>query len=148
MLLAGSVGVGALFGCSGDEPEATPATTTTSVRQSVPPCLVAEATVGAEDPPTDLVEVAGAAGRIADLAYFPEEPLASALADVSDGAADLTDAARSGDPAAIADAAATLTAAYDALDEVAADLEAAECSSESWGRQVAIAAIDLVGAGG
>ena len=72
----------------------------------------------------------------------------AALVPVSDGAALLTEAARAGDPAAIADAAATLTAAYDELDLVAASMEAAECTSESWGRQVVIAAIDLVGAGG
>jgi hypothetical protein len=141
-------------GCSDDDTaddDATPATVTTTptaAGDGVAECATARDTVGATEPPTDLVEVAADAGRIADLAYAPEEPLASALAAVSDAAALLTDAARRGDPATVADAATTLGTAYDGLDEVAAELAAAECSSESWGRQVAVAAIELVGAGG
>lgn len=136
-------------GCSddgddGDVPEAVP----TTVDDRVAVCARAQDTIGAADPPTDLVLLAADAGRIADLATAPDEPLRSALEPVSDAAADLTEAARAGDGAAIADAAATLTAAYDDLDAVAASMEAAECTSESWGRQVAIAAIDLVGASG
>lgn len=146
------VGVVALLlaaACGGeaDEPAAT-ATTTTTVDDRVPVCARAQDTVGAADPPTDLVLLAADAARVADLATAPDEPLRSALVPVSDAAALLTEAARAGDSAAIADAAATLTAAYDELDLVAASMEAAECTSESWGRQVAIAAIDLVGAGG
>jgi hypothetical protein len=111
-------------------------------------CTRAQQSVGSFDPPTDLAGVAADAARVADLATAPEEPLRSVLAAVSDAAVLLTEAARAGDPALVADAAATLTAAYDDLDDVAATLERPECSSESWGRQVAIAAIDLVGAGG
>jgi hypothetical protein len=136
-------------GCGDDGGGTAPAvTTTTSVDDRVPVCARAQDTVGVADPPTDLVLLAADAGRIADLATAPDEPLRSALEPVSDAAADLSEAARAGDEAAIADAAATLTAAYDELDLVAASMEAAECTSESWGRQVAIAAIDLVGAGG
>ena len=131
-----------------DEPPAGAAATSTTVADAVAVCARAQETVGAADPPTDLVLVAADAARIADLATAPEEPLRSALEPVSDAAALLTEAARAQDPAAVADAAATLTAAYDELDLVAASMEAAECTSESWGRQVAIAAIDLVGAGG
>lgn len=148
------VGVVALLlaaACGGeaDEPAATATTTTTTTDDDrVPVCARAQDTVGAADPPTDLVLLAADAARVADLATAPDEPLRSALVPVSDAAALLTEAARAGDSAAIADAAATLTAAYDELDLVAASMEAAECTSESWGRQVAIAAIDLVGAGG
>ena len=155
LVLCPLLGAVALLGCSDDGDAGTPATTevTPGTDQSaddagVPECVRAQAAIGAADPPTDLVEVAAEAGRIADLAFAPDEPLASTLQAVSDAAAALTEAARGEDPAEVADAAATLSAAYDGLDEVAADLEAAECSSESWGRQVAIAAIDLVGAGG
>lgn len=151
-----AVASSAAAGCSDDDTgdddasPASPATAaaTSTVGDEVPECVTARDTVGATEPPTDLVEVAADAGRVADLAFAREEPLASALAAVSDAAALLTDAARGGDRATVADAATTLSTAYDGLDEVAADLDAAECSSESWGRQVAIAAVDLVGAGG
>lgn len=146
LLFTGALGAAALVGCSDDDEPAAQSTTTAAA--GVAECLTAQATVGVADPPTDLVEVAAEAGRIADLAFARDQPLASALAGVSDAAATLTDAARGGDPAAVAEAAGTLSAAYDRLDEVAADLEAAECSSDSWGRQVAVAAIELVGAGG
>ena len=135
--------------CSGGDDE--PAAPATTVDDRVALCVQAEGSIGVADPPTDLTLVAADAGRIADLAALAEaedEPLRSALEPVSAAAADLTEAARAGDPAAVTDAAATLTAAYDELDLVAAELEAAECTSESWGRQVVIAAIDLVGAGG
>ena len=142
-----ALALAAACGDDADEPGATAATATTA-DDRVPVCARAQGTVGAADPPTDLVLLAADAARIADLATAPDEPLHSALVPVSDAAALLTEAARAGDAAAIADAAGTLTAAYDELDLVAASMEAAECTSESWGRQVAIAAIDLVGAGG
>ena len=132
--------------CSDDAGDATAVATTADPR--VPECVRAQDTVGLADPPADLVALAADAARIADLATAADEPLHSALEPVSDAAALLTEAARSRDDAAVADAAATLSAAYDELDRVAASMEAAECTSESWGRQVAIAAIDLVGAGG
>jgi hypothetical protein len=132
--------------CEDDADE--PGAAATTIDDRVPVCARAQDVVGVADPPTDLVLLAADAARVADLATAPDEPLRSALGPVSDAAALLTEAARAGDPAAITDAAATLTAAYDELDLVAAAMEAAECTSESWGRQVAIAAIDLVGAGG
>ena len=143
-LLVASLAVAttAVTACSdGDGPDAAP----TTVDDRVAVCARAQATVGAADPPTDLVLLAADAARIADLATAPEEPLRSALLPVSDGAALLTDAARAEDEAAIAEAATALSAAYDELDRVAATMEAAECTSESWGRQVAIAALELVG---
>lgn len=148
LVVSGLLGAGALLGCGDDGGGDAGAGTTTAGPDRFAECRRAQETLGAADPPTDLVEVAAEAGRIADQAFAPDEPLASALAAVSDAAAGLTEAARSGEAARVTDAAATLTTAYDDLDEVAAGLEAAECSSESWGRQVAIAAIDLVGAGG
>ncbi len=134
----------------GGSPVVAPAVTTTPVATTGVPdvCARAQQSVGTFAPPTDLAGVADAAARIAELATAPEEPLGSALAAVSDAAVLLTDAARAADPALVADAAATLSVAYDDLDDVAATLERPECGSESWGRQVAIAAIDLVGAGG
>lgn len=146
-LLLAPLAVLGLACADSDEPPGA-ATPATPIDDRVPVCARAQDTVGAADPPTDLVLLAADAARIADLATAPDEPLHSALLPVSDAAALLTEAARAQDPAAIADAAATLTAAYDELDLVAASMEAAECTSESWGRQVAIAAIDLVGAGG
>jgi hypothetical protein len=135
--------------CTGDPEAPTGASgPPTSADDREPVCARAQDTVGAADPPADLVTLAADAARVADLATAPDEPLRSALVPVSDAAVALTEAARAEDPAGIADAAATLTAAYDELDRVAASMEAAECTSESWGRQVAIAAIDLVGAGG
>ena len=133
--------------CSDDDGGTIEAAPTT-VDDRVPVCARAQDTVGIADPPTDLVLLAADAARIADLATAPDEPLHSALEPVSDAAALLTEAARADDLSTVADAAATLTAAYDELDLVAASMEAAECTSESWGRQVAIAAIELAGAGG
>ena len=147
LLLAPLAALG--LACAADDGEPTAATAPpTTADERVAVCARAQDSVGAADPPADLVTLAADAGRIADIATAPDEPLHSALEAVSDAAALLTEAARAGDGAAIADAAATLTAAYDELDVVAASMEAAECTSESWGRQVAIAAIDLVGAGG
>lgn len=145
------LGFGLLVGCGeGGSPVVAPEATTTTVgaTDAVDVCTRAQQSVGSFDPPTDLAGVAADAARIADLATAPDEPLRSALQAVSDAAVRLTEAARAGDAALVADASATLSAAYDELDAVAATLERPGCSSESWGRQVAIAAIELVGAGG
>jgi hypothetical protein len=117
-------------------------------------CRAAASSIGAADPPTDLDSVGADAEAIAasttrdGLGDEVDPRLVEALAAVSDGARLLADATAADDPAAITDAAATLTSAYDELDLVAAELELAACGSESWGRQVVIAAVDLSGSGG
>jgi hypothetical protein len=114
-------------------------------------CEAAAGSIGAADPPADLTGVAAGAETIARSTAVGDgvDPrLVAALATVGDGARLLAAAAASEDTGAITGAAATLTSAYDELDLVAADLRLAACGSESWGRQVAIAAVELSGAGG
>ena len=150
----------ALAGCGDDgdgggaeEPAAT-TTTTTGPAGSERVCEDAAATIGAADPPADLAGVEAGAEAIAartasdELGAGVDPELVAALSAVGDGALLLATAASSGDPGEMTDAVATLTAAYDELDLVAAELQIAACTSESWGRQVAIAAVDLTGVGG
>jgi hypothetical protein len=146
----------ALVGACGDDaddgtPTTAPATTApaTVVGAAEATCREAADSLGTAETPADLEGVAAGAEAIAALAGNAQATAAvPALAGVAAGARLVADAARSGDNAAVTDAAATLTDAYDALDLAAADLRLAVCTSESWGRQVVIAAVDLTGAGG